>query len=218
MQYYKRIFNKITKKIKQEWKRVKKIGKKLIKKYPRSYFLMYSLALVFISYSATHYIDTTSKSHSTKLVGLENQINQLQQENQQWKIKLADQKQHYRLKFAQTNEQIRKMKSEQEALKAKAAAYKKSSYNLFQAGKLELELSELEQQITDKHEKYLLLKRTIGELKPKCGKVIKNLRYCSQMEVAQQSVEGLDKQLEYLRGKRDDLHERIQGYLLRQVS
>lgn len=96
--------------------------------------------------------------------------------------------------------------------------YKVNSYGLFQAGKLEIELSNLEQQLNEQYENINQKKSSMIHLKDKCGTLRTNSRFCKEYDIALNSVELLEKQLEHLQGKREDLKSRINIYLSSSVQ
>lgn len=96
--------------------------------------------------------------------------------------------------------------------------YKMNSYGLFQAGKLEMELSNVEQQLVEQYENIAQKKNGIGLLQAKCGKLRMNSKFCKEYDAALSSTNLLEKQLEHLQNKREDLKQRINIYLSSSVQ
>lgn len=96
--------------------------------------------------------------------------------------------------------------------------YKVNSYGLFQAGKLEVELSDLDQQLVEQYEHINQKKNNIGILKDKCGKLRINSKFCKEYDSSVNTITLLEKQLEHLQNKREDLKQRINVYLSSSVQ
>ncbi len=91
--------------------------------------------------------------------------------------------------------------------------HKINSYGLFQAGKLEVELSNLDQQLVEQYDNVAQKKSGVSTLKDKCGKLRTNGKFCKEYDASVNSIIVLEKQLEHLHNKRDDLKQRINTYL-----
>ena len=96
--------------------------------------------------------------------------------------------------------------------------YKVNSYGLFQAGKLEVELSNLDQQLVEQYENIAQKKNGISVLKDKCGKLRINSKFCKEYDTSLNNINLLEKQLEHLQNKREDLKQRINVYLSSSVQ
>ncbi|MGD0465827.1 MAG: hypothetical protein ABSA84_03960 [Gammaproteobacteria bacterium] len=90
---------------------------------------------------------------------------------------------------------------------------KDNSYSLFQAGKLEVELSNVEQQLSEQYESISQKKSNLNNLKDKCGKLRTNSSYCKEHDTISLNVATLEQQIEHLKAKREDLKQRINFYL-----
>ncbi len=96
--------------------------------------------------------------------------------------------------------------------------YKINSYGLFQAGKLEVELSNLDQQLMEQYENIAQKKAGIEVLKNKCGKLRSNSKFCKEYDAVVNSIALLEKHLEHAQHKREDLKQRINVYLSSSVQ
>jgi chromosome segregation ATPase len=118
---------------------------------------------------------------------------------------------HNKLAMAnKKNSEHEKLLSE---LKQQVKNYKVNSYGLFQAGKLEVELAKLEQQIVEYYDNVTQKKSNITVLKDKCGKLRTNSKMCQEYDSSVETISILEKQLEHLQNKREDLKQRIHVYL-----
>ncbi len=91
--------------------------------------------------------------------------------------------------------------------------HKDNSYSLFQAGKLEVELSKIEQQILEQYDNILQKKNNLEKLKEKCGTLRMNTNFCKEYDAGMIHLTTLEKQMEHLQNKREDLKQRINTYL-----
>lgn len=91
--------------------------------------------------------------------------------------------------------------------------YKFNSYSLFQAGKLELELSNLDQKIIEYYDNINQKKNKMIGLKDKCGKLSTNTKFCDEYDFHADTIKVLQQQIDHLQEERDDLKQRINIYL-----
>lgn len=98
-------------------------------------------------------------------------------------------------------------------LKLQIKSHKDNTYNLFQAGKLEVELSNVEQQLSEQYENMLHKKSTLNYLKDKCGTLRTNHNFCKEYDASLDNIGFLEQQIMLLTAKRDDLKQRINAYL-----
>lgn len=91
--------------------------------------------------------------------------------------------------------------------------HKDNTYSLFQAGKLEVELSNVDKQLSEQYENMLHKKSTLNYLKDKCGSLRTNNNFCKEYDAALENISFLEQQIMLLTSKRDDLKQRINAYL-----
>lgn len=91
--------------------------------------------------------------------------------------------------------------------------YKFNSYSLFQAGKLELELSNLDQKLIEYYDNINQKKNKMLSLKDKCGKLRTNIKFCEEYDFYADTIKVLQQQVEHIQEERDDLKQRINVYL-----
>ena len=90
---------------------------------------------------------------------------------------------------------------------------KTNSYGLFQAGKLEVELSSLDQKLAEHYDNLSTKKNDLVTLKEKCGVFRNNTKFCDEYDIVLNNIDTLEKQIEYMQEQRLDLKQRINIYL-----
>ena len=90
---------------------------------------------------------------------------------------------------------------------------KDNTYSLFQAGKLEVELSSVEQQLAEQHDNISQKKSNLNNLKDKCGRLRTNSISCKEHDAVSLSISMLEQQIEHLKTKREELKQRINFYI-----
>lgn len=92
--------------------------------------------------------------------------------------------------------------------------HKDNTYSLFQAGKLEVELSNVEKKLSEQYENILQRKSNLNYLKDKCGTLRTNNSFCKEYDTTLDNIVFLEQQIALLTSKRDDLKQRINAYLV----
>lgn len=141
------------------------------------------------------------------------QLTQLQNE----KLNLEKTYNSNNLKLQKKNESLTQENAELNRiinqLQQQIKNYKFNSYSLFQAGKLELELSTLDQKLIEYYDNITQKKSKMLALKDKCGKLKTNTKFCEEYDFYVDNINGLQQQIESLQEERDDLKRRINVYL-----
>lgn len=119
--------------------------------------------------------------------------------------------------FLQKINHLNKNKSDLEdlikELQLQIKNHKDNTYSLFQAGKLEVELSSVEQQLSEQYDIINQKKNNLNYLKNKCGVLRTNSSFCQEYDNVVESVSVLEQHIILLKTKREDLKHRINSYL-----
>jgi chromosome segregation ATPase len=147
---------------------------------------------------------------------LEQKIKELQllKEDTEYKIIALNDK---NIELEQSYNNLIKDKSDLEALhkelQLQIKNHKDNTYSLFQAGKLEVELSSVEQQLSEQYDNIAKKKNNLSYLKNKCGTLRINSVFCKEYDITLENIVMLEQQTEHLKIKREDLKQRINAYL-----
>lgn len=115
--------------------------------------------------------------------------------------------------IANLNKEKSELNSVIKELQVQIKNQKDNTYSLFQAGKLEMELANIEQQLSEYYETIHQKKSNLNKLKEKCGVLRIHNNFCKEYDYVLAQIPPMEQQVELLKMQREDLKQRINSYL-----